>query len=291
MKKKHSKSSSVDFDTLPSVTIAGLCVFDPIWGQKYHSSGGMEMLFILKGEVKILYDDKSFHGRSGDMLCVPSGTSHLDDFDLDTTLEVFMIQLSWNAEKSFWGNFDNSTVKNFTEFQKTEIARTVELIRSDLDSGSSEEERLIISSRCHTLLLLLMKFSKESRCSSGKKEKLDSGIGKQRQIMLKAKKYIDSHYSEMLSLDKIAESIGISPYYLSHIFSRESNFSLFSYLTTLRMDKAKSLLAEGKMNVSEVADAVGYESGSYFSRVFKHHFGHSPRFALRKSFRTGQSII
>lgn len=280
MRKKLSKNSSDNFKTIPSVTSAGLCVFDPIWGQKYHSSPGMEMLFILKGEVKILYDNKSFHGKSGDILCVPSETSHLDDFDIRSTLEVFMIQLVWKAEKSFWNNFDNSKCTSFTEFQKIAIARTVELIRSDLDSGSSEEERLILSSRCHTLLLMIMKFCRECSTSSTSKEIIGSNIGKQRKIMLEAKKYIDSHYSEILSLDKIAESVGISPFYLSHIFSKESNFSLFAYLTTLRMDKAKSLLAAGRMNVSEIADAVGYESGSYFSRVFKHHFGHSPKYDM-----------
>ena len=95
--------------------------------------------------------------------------------------------------------------------------------------------------------------------------------------MAKAKEYLVERFTECVSLEDVAGALRVSPYYLSHVFSEESDFSLFSYLTSLRMARAEELLAEGLLNVSEVAYAVGYESPNYFSKVFRAHFGAAPR--------------
>jgi AraC-like DNA-binding protein len=66
-------------------------------------------------------------------------------------------------------------------------------------------------------------------------------------------------------------------YYLSHVFSEESDFSLFHYLTLLRLDRAKLHLREGRLNVAEVAAAVGYDNANHFSKLFRRHVGCAPR--------------
>ena len=71
----------------------------------------------------------------------------------------------------------------------------------------------------------------------------------------------------------MASALHVSGYHLSHVFSRESNFSLFAYLTAVRMEKAKALLAEGELTVSQVAHAVGYATPNYFSKVFRKQCG------------------
>ena len=96
------------------------------------------------------------------------------------------------------------------------------------------------------------------------------------QLMAKAKAYVDKNYGKQISLDEVASDLKVSTFYLSHIFSTESDFSLFSYLTNLRMQKARKLLIKGELNVSEVAYAVGYNDGNYFSKIFKKHFGYPP---------------
>ncbi|MDD4538867.1 MAG: helix-turn-helix transcriptional regulator, partial [Lentisphaeria bacterium] len=77
-------------------------------------------------------------------------------------------------------------------------------------------------------------------------------------------------------LEMLAEFLSVSPFFLSRVFNSESGFSLSEYLTMVRMNQAKTLLLDGRMNVSEIADAVGYEDSGYFSKVFKRHFGCSP---------------
>ena len=99
-------------------------------------------------------------------------------------------------------------------------------------------------------------------------------------IVTSAKRYMQENFSKMISLDDIAVHLGISAYHLSHIFGEKSDFTVYGYLMVLRMEKARALLHEGKLNVSEVAYFVGYQDPAYFSRVFKKQFGYSPRSIL-----------
>ncbi len=90
------------------------------------------------------------------------------------------------------------------------------------------------------------------------------------------KSYIRRNFQQQINLEELALALGISQYHLSRVFNAESGFSLPEYLTMVRMEKAKILLSEGQKNISEVAYAVGYEDSSYFSKVFRKHFGCRP---------------
>jgi two-component system response regulator YesN len=105
--------------------------------------------------------------------------------------------------------------------------------------------------------------------------------------MQRAVQYLYDHYAETITLEGIAEALHVSPYYLSHVFSREKKFSLFSFLSQLRMDRARELLAEGECTVKEVAGAVGFGDPNYFSKVFKRRFGSSPTQYARTSAKSG----
>jgi len=68
----------------------------------------------------------------------------------------------------------------------------------------------------------------------------------------------------------------VSPFHLSRMFSQESDFSLFEYLSEVRINEAKKLLRDGRLLVSEVAERTGYDNGNYFAKVFRRKVGCSP---------------
>ena len=74
----------------------------------------------------------------------------------------------------------------------------------------------------------------------------------------------------------IAESLGISAYHLSHIFKKETDYTVMQYITTLRMRNACKLLEDCRIKVYEVAEQVGYRDIAYFSSTFKKMVGVSP---------------
>ena len=90
-------------------------------------------------------------------------------------------------------------------------------------------------------------------------------------------KYIFNHYHTDIKIDDVAGSVKVSGEYLRHLFKEEVGKGYNEYLTDLRIQKAKELLLVGKYKLYEIADMIGYSSGTYFSAVFKKITGINPQ--------------
>lgn len=88
--------------------------------------------------------------------------------------------------------------------------------------------------------------------------------------------YMHVHFQEDLSLSVLSEKFHFSPQYIAKKFKELYNTTVMTYLTELRMEKAKSLLIHTEMPVSEMAATLGYADENYFGKVFKKQTGSSP---------------
>ena len=86
-------------------------------------------------------------------------------------------------------------------------------------------------------------------------------------IVTNVRKYINEHVSERLSLNEVAAVFGISPNYLSQLFSKYNDTGFSEYINICKITEAKRLLEEENMKVYEAAEALGFESAFYFSKV------------------------
>lgn len=91
-----------------------------------------------------------------------------------------------------------------------------------------------------------------------------------------ARIYIERNSQYRLALHDIAQTVGVSSSHLEHVFSREMGTSVCRYARHVLMQRAASLVAEGRMNMSEVAETLNFPSIHYFSTSFKKHWGVSP---------------
>jgi two-component system response regulator YesN len=123
---------------------------------------------------------------------------------------------------------------------------------------------------------ILMLYYREAVAENAGDLESDNVANKRQWLVAEARKYLERHFRKPLRLEDVAEALNVSPFYLSRVFSRESDFSLVQYLTDLRINEAKKLLKEGRYIVADVARMVGFDSGNYFSKVFKKHTGTSP---------------
>ena len=97
--------------------------------------------------------------------------------------------------------------------------------------------------------------------------------------------YIEKNYTdENISLNSVAQALGISANYLSACFSQKMGVSFVEYLTQKRMNRAKQLLLRTGLRSSEIAAEVGYRDPRYFSFVFRKTQGCTPR-----AFRSGET--
>jgi AraC-like DNA-binding protein len=101
----------------------------------------------------------------------------------------------------------------------------------------------------------------------------------------KARQFIEHHSDEEISLTKMAKAVNISPTHLSEKFKQVTGVNFVDYVARTRFDKARELLADGDLRISEIAFEVGFQSLSQFNRVFKRLSGKSPT-AYRAAQRT-----
>ncbi|MEI7025841.1 AraC family transcriptional regulator [Paenibacillus sp. y28] len=94
--------------------------------------------------------------------------------------------------------------------------------------------------------------------------------------------YMVQHYQEPLTLEGLAQMAGLSVSHYSRLFKKYSGYSPIDYLTHLRMDRAKELLALSDYKLKFIAHSVGYGDELYFSRMFKKVVGVSPRDYAKK---------
>ncbi len=99
--------------------------------------------------------------------------------------------------------------------------------------------------------------------------------GQTKMVVQKAKEIIEQDYTSQLSLENVAFSVNVSPFYLSRVFREEVGVGFVEYLTKIRLEKALELLAQG-ISVKECCFSVGYNDPNYFSRLFKKHYNLTP---------------
>ncbi|WP_195472213.1 two-component regulator propeller domain-containing protein [Bacteroides xylanisolvens] len=138
-----------------------------------------------------------------------------------------------------------------------------------------EELRVHIKNLIETRLLLKGKFS-GVRDQVGKIEIAENKSGDERlmeRVMNVMNKFLDD--SEF-NVEMLAREVGLSRVQLHRKMKDITGVSTSVFIRNLRMKKAAALLQEGKLNISEIADAVGFDSQANFATVFKKFYGVSP---------------
>ncbi len=100
--------------------------------------------------------------------------------------------------------------------------------------------------------------------------------GGEKNAISRVMRYVELHYAERITLETVAQHVYLSPSYLSFLFKRTLGFSFNEYVNSVRISEAKRLLRGGFYSVTETAYAVGYESQSYFPKVFRRLMGLTP---------------
>ena len=115
------------------------------------------------------------------------------------------------------------------------------------------------------------------------------GSDKANQIIKKVQKYLKQNYMMYdLSLDSVSEILQINSSYLSSLFKKCTGVNFIDYVADLKVNAAKELLKDPLRSAAEIAQMVGYESGSYFTRAFKKRTGMTPT-EYRRTLQTGGS--
>ncbi|MDY2651295.1 MULTISPECIES: response regulator [Eisenbergiella] len=108
-------------------------------------------------------------------------------------------------------------------------------------------------------------------------EYIDASSSRRSVLIQECEKYIEGNYEKNITVADIARDIGVSMSYLSRIFKDETGQTIIYTLSMKKLEKAKEYLRETDMKIYEVAEALGFENITYFSRFFKKYTNLSPK--------------
>ncbi len=223
-------------------------------------------IFVRRGRVVWTLGDRAIPLRAGDLLVVPPGVPH------SATSQTRRVVLgSLHVEANLAGGQD------VFDLLRPPALRTVRA-GSRLDGylravitewdRSADEVRLVLPAwaRLVTLELLLH----------------DAGLGLLRPrpvdpVVADVLDELNTRVARRTTLDELAERSGFSGQHLNRVFRTVLGVTPLQYLARLRMERAAAMLTDHQLTIGAVAREVGYDDPYYFSRVFKQHFGRSPR--------------
>jgi AraC-like DNA-binding protein/ligand-binding sensor protein len=92
----------------------------------------------------------------------------------------------------------------------------------------------------------------------------------------RARQFIQDNQAEDLSLGQVARAVNMSSFYFCKMFKKSTGLHFTEYVSRVRVERAKNLLLNRNLRISEIAYEIGFQSLTHFNRVFKRIMGQSP---------------
>lgn len=124
-------------------------------------------------------------------------------------------------------------------------------------------------------IILRQKEWENLRCGRFSEQGLEPHVEKQKRVHQVAD-YIAENYKSIDSVDELASRFYMSDSYLCRIFKEVTNYTISEYINLYRIAAGRMMLQDEKYNMTEIANLLGYDSLTYFERVFNKQVGMTP---------------
>lgn len=108
-------------------------------------------------------------------------------------------------------------------------------------------------------------------------EQVEKCSNRNSDIISKVFEYSNRNFNKDITLESVANEVGLSSQYLSKVFKEKCGTNFIDYITTKRLEFAENLLKKGVLNIKQVSKMSGYEDSNYFCKIFKKDTGLSPK--------------
>lgn len=259
--------------------------FENDWHSTLHMHPFTEIFFITSGQGTFQIGDEIVSVKEADLILINPNCSHTErSVSSSNPLEYIVFAINNLAIGTLPSKLTDDDTKdtlntykilNFNK-KKSEILYNLNTLIREL-----EEKNLNYELACKSILTLfliqVMRNTSSDIFITENFEKINIEC-------MKIKNYIDSHYSENITLDFLSNLTYVNKFHLVHLFTKEMGISPINYLINKRIDESKNLLSTTNYSIRDISSIVGFSNSSYFSQMFKKITGISP-----KDFRSNNS--
>ncbi|NOU94032.1 helix-turn-helix domain-containing protein [Paenibacillus sp. LMG 31456] len=265
-------------DIQPILKYAGQICNEPRWSFERHKHDDLsEIVYIVDGEGSFIIGDKEYVAGRGDLIIYNQGVSHEERSKAENPLKTYYCGVSNLAiegidEGCILPRHQSPVIR--TNALGSKIEGLFSQIFEEVNSQTMGCQII-----CQNYLSSLLVFI--HRIVSAHESLIVSS--EQHSVGYQIQEFLDNHFMQDISLNEIANSLYISPYYLSRIFKEKTGYSPINYVIQLRIGEAKKLLLTSNLTIQEISHRMGYDNSNYFSVLFKKVTGASPNQFRKKS--------
>lgn len=240
---------------------------DGSWKQYHVICPFHKFYFILDGECEIQMAGEAFSGQKGVLFLIPANCRHSFYHKNDKYITKYWLHCDIRAGSSdflqslglpYYVIVPEDRTKEFSGYFR-------DIFRLERENSPASQVR--VNARIMELLAGFMELSGV--------EKL-SGKSSYSQEFTRLLQYMEEHMGEKLTNSLLAGRLFIHPNYFIRMFKKNMGITPLQYLNRIRTERAKSLLENSDLPVSDIMIQVGIQDLSTFSKYFKHYTGYTP---------------
>lgn len=260
-------------------------LFDP-WTQseshgEMHHHDFLEISVLLEGESMYYFEKEPAKKiRAGSVMLFNPDVDHCELQPKGTRSHQLHIGLKNISLEGFKRNFfpNKHPLLELGKYHHQVLEKAWQLVKES--SEERDEFQLMQKAVLMEMLVYILRGLNEDHINVV--PYLSKSQRRQQQIVNYTVYYLENHYKEEITLEKLAQDQFLSPTYLSKIFKEATGVSPINYLIEIRLKRAKDMLKNDNLTIKEVASAVGYQDAYHFSKSFKKLYGVSPSGVLPK---------
>lgn len=245
-----------------------------------HFHDEYEIYYLVEGERFYFIGQHTYHIKKGSLVFINRNEIHKTGMASSSYHDRILIELSEEPFASFFNQFgdvnfydffeNHSGVLNIEPREQAYVENLFLSIQSEIHH-KLPGFRISVMMKLSQLLIYALRYEESHRVIPTK----SSSMAKHQKVDQVAD-YIISHCTENISLENLAGEFFVNKCYLSRIFKEVTGFTVNEYINIHRINKAQKLLISSDLSITDIADECGYESLTYFEKVFKTYREISP---------------
>ncbi len=279
-----------DFDEKKFRGLDILQIGDLICSEGYevaeHRQWCHEITLVISGEADFIVDNFVYKVKEGDLCLTPQGSMHSILATSDSFRFLYMgfsMDLNYQdipADELLFLQKANSYFLDPPNIQFHDLQYVIQPFTLLVNEFSKIDafSHISIRSQLISLIIMVMRADQEHAVSEATKhdEALYTGL------VCQVVRYVESMNYRIASVGQVAEHLGYSKCYLSHLFSEKTGTTLQRFISEMRIRKSMELMSLGHTNITAVAEYLGFNNIQTFSRAFKNVNGITPSQYLKK---------
>ena len=228
----------------------------------------VELIYVTKGTISLGIDDVPYKLSEGEIAFIGGGLIHYVLASPGSERFVYQFDLSYFTA----GNKENLDLqKLFAEVlpispqwqreDEATVRRLLEAMNLESEKQETGYQFALRAELFQLITLLLRNVPKQAKQSKKIKKLATQDVLEKLDVIFS---YVEAHYQEELTLQNIAEVLGYSSFYFTKFFKKNTGKTFLTFLNEYRIDKAKWLLINSDLPVSEIITQTGFESDKTF---------------------------